>query len=186
MRMTFDLARIIAAHSNHAHIALEGTNERGMVHFQCLLCKTSMMNDGEVHAHCRQADHIASVEALRKLQQSPFNFVCAALRPRIQALGLLTWQTEIEAAMYRMSLQQFMTHGVKEKIDDINALVTKYERMERVSLLELAVWKAMSMSTFQRKQANHGYQEWWESAKSETRSSNEITVVIVAVVPFLG
>jgi hypothetical protein len=43
----------------------------------------------------------------------------------------------------------------------------------------------MSVATFQQKQANKGYQEWWESAKSETRSCNEIAIVIVAVAPFL-
>jgi hypothetical protein len=129
--MAFDVAKMIVAHADFPHIAFEGTNKHGEVYFQCLLCKTSMMSNGGVYRHCSQVEHKESVSGLRKLQENPFIFVGAALRPRIQALGSLTWQTEIEAAMYRMSLQQFMSKGVKENVDAINALVTKYEKRER-------------------------------------------------------
>jgi hypothetical protein len=69
-------------------------------------------------------------------------------------------------------------------------ILRKYEYLEPLALLELAVWKAECLK--QMPSIHHGIfraQQWiasgWKAHKTEQRSSNAMSIIIALVQPFL-
>jgi hypothetical protein len=60
-----------------------------------------------------------------------------SLETRISALGLKTWREAVMASLY--------FYVPRDEMGDTQALLAKFEKMERLSLLELAVLKAKAV-----------------------------------------
>jgi len=66
------------------------------------------------------------------------------MRPRISALMLPAWRSEIQSYILEVieTEQGYVVTPIQDKIEVITKLLTKYEEMEITSLLEQALWKA--------------------------------------------
>jgi hypothetical protein len=181
-------------HFDKPYLVSRGSDDEGNAWFQCRLCLTKVLA-GHVETHCASEDHKGRVRGATNIQGHPFAFACVSLQSRIHGLGSLIWQNEVKAALHdSLLLCAFMgaPFDHKPEIKKAKELISKYERKERVALLELAIWKAMSIATFQpnpESQGYHGWLEWmrhgWKGAKGETQGCNEIGIVIAAVRLFL-
>lgn len=110
-------------------------------HFvQCLLCGTGGMIHKQAKKHFFGSRHLAmfqKVKALkdqddRRRQKEHF---FRSLQARIASLGLPKWINEVKVFF----LHDYVGDTVPEAI--IKAQLATYEKMERLSLLELALWK---------------------------------------------
>jgi hypothetical protein len=125
------------------------------------------------------------------------------LERRADRLQYLKWQLHVKGVLY-----DYMKLDINCLIADeapllvqATTLLQKYEHMERLSLLELAVWKAACISRATRVELdsmasmksvedavlfvanNH---RTWKEHRTETRKTNAIEIVIKRVLPFLG
>jgi hypothetical protein len=67
------------------------------------------------------------------------------LQSRVSSLGLPRWRWEIESLLL-MYVQDEEDASSSVLLNKAKKVLTKYELMERLSLLELAVWKASLVS----------------------------------------
>jgi hypothetical protein len=67
-----------------------------------------------------------------------------ALHCRTEQLGLKAWQSEVLDQLYGCLPNQIVRDIASSinRVERAKILLCKFERMERVSLLELAIWKA--------------------------------------------
>jgi hypothetical protein len=184
-----DYTYAATVHCDHVYLIPEYNDNDGMASFWCELCGVSV-DSAHVDHHCLGADHKSRWQGVKNLQSCPFSFTCIGLHARIDKLGSQHWQNAIKAHLLRTLIGS--DYNYKTFAKKATALVVMYERRERVALLELAVWKAMSIATFQSNFERHGYHEWlewmrhgWKAANSKMHRCNEIGIVIVAVCPFL-
>jgi hypothetical protein len=124
------------------------------------------------------------------MQSNPMTAKSGDLQLRVEQLGLKAWRSEVIAQLYWCLLYQFSSDNTaNESMKAAQTLLVQLEHLERVSLLELAVWKAVCIAT-KDNGCHHSWQEWlgegWKAAKPETRSAREIGIVIESVLPFLG
>jgi ankyrin repeat protein len=75
-----------------------------------------------------------AVEAIQVLLQ-------ASIRGRIDQLGLGQWKMDVEELVNAMTEE-----GSKEKVQEIYERLSKYEEMELISLLELAIWRTSCLN----------------------------------------
>jgi hypothetical protein len=165
------------------------------ISYKCELCEDVGMTEKELNNHCGRNPHISRVSQIRQMQQNQSVVQCAALQPRIDELGLRAWQSEVESKLY----WTLLNHGAidrtlaTQRMVEAEALIQKYEGMERIALLELAIWKAVCIvnpdSTIARNDY-HFWQEWaregWKCSKSTMRKANAIAIIMTAVLPFLA
>jgi hypothetical protein len=170
------------------------------VSFKCEICKVAM-KECDVNNHCKQHTHIARVQQIQKMQQKPMVVIVAALQHRIELLGIYAWQYEIQAKLYWILLYQGAYDGsdsissteAKKLLLEAEKLLVRFEQMERISLLKLAVWKAVCLAIPENTAAQkdyHSWQQWalagWKTNKSTRRKANEIGIIVAAVLPFLA
>ena len=70
------------------------------------------------------------------------------LQPRIDSLGLARWRREVDSHLleYVKSDHDSDDYEAYRAFAVASKLLSKYEQLERISLLELAVWKASLQS----------------------------------------
>jgi len=133
----------------------------------CLLCGTGGMTKSARKAHFHGSKHekkynqvraaeirrdVALIESkereLRKRNRLERLDVTTTwsrnMRPRISALMLPAWRSEIQSYILEVieTEQGYVVTPIQDKIEVITKLLTKYEEMEITSLLEQALWKA--------------------------------------------
>jgi hypothetical protein len=173
-------------------------DDNDQIEFECQLCGGDNFTLDAVDEHCSLQTHIDGIQQIRKTQENPIVFAYSVLKDRIEDLGLQRWRNEIEAKFFKELVQTTIilpstSIGNNKPLKEAIALLLKYETMEEISLLELAVWKAMCLATITSKpNASLGYYEWlewtrhgWKCAKNDTRRSNAIGIVISSVLPFM-
>jgi hypothetical protein len=176
--------------SSIAYLSRRGNGANGKALFWCELC-TKLVEADEVVLHCIEARHM---QGAKNVHNSPLAFGFINLHSRIEQLGS-SWQMEIKAKLYDSFLRRDLvgpSFDSTNAIQEANELVDEYEDMERSVLLELAVWKAMCIATFQSKpesQSLHDLLDWmrhgWKDAKSKTQGCSEIEIITDAVDDFL-
>jgi hypothetical protein len=162
--------------------------------YRCELCDKSFRGD-RVDEHCCKSAHHSRVDQIRVLQSDYMTHTCAMLRHRADQLGLKAWQMDVQSKLFWTLLNR----GVEEPgaaLRSATALLEKYEQRERISLLELAAWKATCIlhpelrpPAIKRK----GYLAWldwarngWKENKAALRNANELSIIVMSIMPFLG
>jgi hypothetical protein len=123
------------------------------------------------------------------------------LDSRADRLQSLNWKLQVQGVLYRfmkLDLVHSSTDTIYSLLGQAETLLQKFEQMERLSLLELAVWKAACISCAGRVEvagmktlddaimcvANNRHT--WKQYRAETRKTNAIEIIIQRVLPFLG
>ena len=129
------------------------------------------------------------------MQQNPVVVQCATFKVRIDKLGLRSWRRHVKSKLFWLLLHcgvEDLVYNAK-LIAEAESLLSKYEHMERISLLELAIWKAVCIAipvNVVAKNDYHSWQDWarngWKGGKSAMYKANEIGIIISSVIPFLG
>jgi hypothetical protein len=116
-----------------------------------------------------------------------------ALESRLTELEHTKWQFHVKALLF-----DYLWEGDVTIFNKAENLLKLYEHMGRLSLLELAVWKAASISQVEidsktSMKTLHDvilcaaeYQHTWKKRRTETRKSNAIEIIVKHVLPFLG
>jgi len=130
--------------TGHAHKQDAAHVTNGAYGKRCLLCGTGEMH-GKALRHLASRKHAANFSTLKTLQQEKWladafsersTFV-NELEQRVASLGLPRWRWELQARLFK-----YIRTGSDQTKAWIHETLEKYEKMERLSLLELAVWKA--------------------------------------------
>jgi hypothetical protein len=122
-------------------VAYVGVHADGDV--RCLLCNTGWMESRKgIASHFHGAPHARKYNAVRleEEQRAMQTFKSntertKSLEGRVNSLGLEKWRWHCKALMYEHAVHS------QSELRVMNVLA-KYERMERISLLELAIWKS--------------------------------------------
>ena len=169
--------------------------------FRCLLCDTGRMNINNARGHINGGNH-----RWRKKEtvQKEFVFIRVnvqrLLRPHIAMLDLAIWRMHVKAEILdsidaQDSIQVSSAPSERIWMNALN-LLAKYEKIERISLLELAVWRAsclsfdgcMDFDTMQDILDRWAMDEDFDPVeyKKQRRYSSQVAVVIREVLPFLS
>jgi hypothetical protein len=202
--MVFDFSYTIETHYKRAFIIPKKSDKDGKSVYHCNLCNTELEAD-LIKSHCSSVRHHLRLSSVShsQLQNNELAYACACLQPRIDKLGSQKWKWHVEASLYRAFMGEIIVDSSKREIIKAKELILKYEKAEKIAMLELAIWKAMCISTYSDNEVIHGKQkqqsqqhgghyawmEWtrrgWKQIKSEKRGCNEIGIVIAGVVPYL-
>jgi hypothetical protein len=182
--------------------------------WRCILCGLPIESEELRRRHAQDTRHKQEVEkALTKFSMEYDRKAGATILRRntsvidleigADRLQSLHWQLHVQGILYRY-MRLDMTSLVSDEaslLKQAKTLLQKYEQMERLSLLELAVWKAACVSRSTRVDldskmsmksvedavlcvANNHHT--WKEYRTETRRSNAIEIIIKHVLPFLG
>jgi hypothetical protein len=122
--------------------------------------------------------------------------VVKELQSRVSSLGLPRWRWEIESLLLKHVHDDedgTATESSSVALNKAKLVLTKYELMERLSLLELAVWKA-SLASDPFFSTMEELDVYWTLDRNfdpiayanERRVTSGITVIIQGVLPFLS
>lgn len=114
--------------------------QSGKVRAYCRLCNTSCKDPQ--HCHDKEHTHVERSRQIQEIHQAERDFAkrrrrVSGLQLRISKLGCRAWRDGVEIPLF----QYLMKVDKKSSFHVASRRLKKYEYMERVSLLELAVWK---------------------------------------------
>ena len=160
----------------------------------CLLCKTEL---GKTEDHSDSYQHKFAVEevlnrATQILQvRDDARLLPRKVEQRVSPYG--PWQGKIYEMIGRAVMKEDPTI-----IQEANRLLLHYKRLERISLLELAVWKFTCLVAGNPSNDNdtkgvpRTYLEWkhwhdhgWKALKKQQYRCNQVVIVMTAILPFL-
>lgn len=110
--------------------------------YKCLLCETGGMGYEYTRAHTNgrshgyMYDHVKGLEAAATATLQKETDRMQIHKVRVEKLGLESWQLKMKALMF-----DYLTSGCVDDSEVVSTL-SKFWKMERLSLLELALWKA--------------------------------------------
>jgi hypothetical protein len=186
--------RLVWADSNRHESFITHVPNGSTSLYRCELCDESLRGN-RVDEHCARSAHHNRVEQIRALQCDYMTHTCAMLRHRSDQLGLKAWQMDVESKLFWTLLnRRFEDPGTA--LVSATALLEKYEQRERISLLELAAWKATCILHPELRPAGikrKGYLAWldwarngWKENKATLHNANEISIIVTSIMPFLG
>lgn len=164
-------------------------------HFQCNLCNggnrewaTKTMHERE-HCHQEKVRAVKSCESNLKLVVSRLE-VLRTYRARNQKLGLQNWRGAIDSLLVEYILTDAPLARAALTVAIENGL-KRFEFMEGLALLELAIWKQMCKANPPQALSDYcSFLEWdkrgWKEQKANYRPNQVINVIIMNVLPFLG
>jgi hypothetical protein len=182
--------------------------------WQCVLCGVVIKSEENRRQHAKAGNHQDNV--VKSFEKSSKQYVAnlgmRTLRRHTNALDIESgvdrlqspnWQLHVQGVLYRyMKLADDMFSSEEASLlTQAKTLLQKYEQMERLSLLELAVWKAASISHAGQVELDSKmnmktvhdailcaakHQHTWKKYRTETRKSNAIEIIMKHVLPFLG
>jgi hypothetical protein len=160
----------------------------------CVLCEKDLETDVDRNAHCHDVKHRGRVGALFGLQKSKVAMQCAMLQNRLDAeMPDRNSHLPVRLEMYWILLNCHPSASVRwfpeVLTDQSTAMIDEYLHKQRMGLLELAVWKATCLVRMQWSPGGTTEDCWrhgWKVNKSATRNSNEIGIILRAVLPFMG
>jgi len=172
----------------------------------CVLCSTAIRMSGDnlfVYnesddglSHLWESDEELSVQGLcrRQIEQETKAHTAEVmgmfqesqlLVARVDVLDHLRWRHYLKGLLGQALLEK--NHSLLERTA---SLVEHYEDLDRISLLELAVWKACCLNNPKQILSYISWQRWvnygWKSNKMPFFRCNEIVIIVQAILPFLG
>jgi hypothetical protein len=181
----------------HPSLFIEKHSTIGVVR-HCVLCEKDLATDADRDAHYDGKAHKQHVSALYGMQQSQVAMHCATLQERMDIeMPDRTTHIPIQLKMYWILLNCHPMTVNRVWCPEIltaqaTAMIDEYVLKQSMWLLELAVWKAMCMLSSSGATTLDYYtvQAWlhhgWKVNKSAMRNSNEIGIILRAVLPFMG
>jgi hypothetical protein len=158
--------------------------------YSCALCNFTAV-EPLFELHCKEEEHVCRVQAICLMQENRIARQCVEVHFRADQLGLPAWRTEVFGQLYWCLLYQTSRDhdNNNKRMNAAKRVLFEFEHRERVSLLELAVWKAVCIAV-KDNGCHHSWQEWfrdgWKSCKPRVRAANEIGIIVTSVLPFLG
>ena len=105
----------------------------------CVLCNTGSMHRKIVRSHLNGCHHQLNLSSERLIERTKkVRVTCPATE--IEKLGLLRWRQQIKADIHDYIFDS--SDVVHEVPSSVTHQLQKYTKLEKISLLELAVWKA--------------------------------------------
>jgi hypothetical protein len=166
--------------------------------WHCTLCNRSLVSERDRTLHVNAEFHKGHVLDFARTM----NYASSALARRTKTEALECRLTELKHTKWQFHVKALLfdylsSTGDYNILQKVETSLSMYEHMERLSLLELAVWKAAclsqveidsktSMKTFHDAilcVAKH--QHNWKKYRTETRKSNAIEIIVKHVLPFL-
>lgn len=142
-----------------------------------------------IETHLAGRNHIANCKAVKMGQRASdtknFNW-------RIESLGSPLWRDKVQAELFRYIHSGASFTAAQEELKRVTKTLCKFEKMERLSLLELAVWKT-SLQNDPFFESMDDLDAYWAldrdfdpvAYKNERRVTSGIAVIIQGVLPFL-
>eukprot|EP00977_Amphora_coffeiformis_P002929 scaffold567_cov170-Amphora_coffeaeformis.AAC.3 len=158
---------------------------------RCVLCGTGDMFRKTAAFHFNGSGHQTMYRQVRALEEEEENrrqreAYIRSVQTRVARLGHLSWRWEVKAALHDYYVQNVPTVAYAMHV------LEKYERMEQLSLLELAIWKCQICDgvTFSSLQEMREYQivdEDFDSTRfaQEMRRLGASSIIIPLVASFL-
>lgn len=129
--------------------------QHGRGNYECLLCQTGCIKKRNVKSHFRGAHHFKAYNKVKAMGEGtshnkvnemkcrPFSVYAKSNQKRIERLSCRKWRDDIKSFVYDISCWS-KNHSFDNACssDVISKLISRYERMEVISLLELAIWTA--------------------------------------------
>lgn len=158
---------------------------------ECLLCKTGRLYKGNISSHFNGLRHLESYNKATQMKKD-----VVSTQKRIECLGCIKWRDNVKGLVYDICCRGYNKPSIEYACTsyDVKKLISKYERMEIISLLEIAIWKAFICdgAIFQ---TVHEMKEYKKLDKDfePTDYSNQVrirksgcAVIIPRVIEFLG
>lgn len=156
---------------------------------RCLLCQTGYMPANGAKHHFNGSKHSAAFHRVKNLENEYVEkeIFMVTVQNRLENLGLDVWRWRVKAALYDVS------RGARKDFLAVLRMLERYEIMEILSLLELALWKAQICDglTFSSVQEMREYQILDENFDPtnfamEMRAISGSAVIIPLVKSFLS
>ena len=156
----------------------------------CALCNTHFGTNEQTHEDTLQ--HQRAVEEIlvltHEILKSRDNFrrLPEQMEKDLSPHG--PWRGKIYEAIGREVMER---RSIRQ---DANVLLLQYKQLERISLLELAVWKFACLASTDPKKDNQkrSFVEWswwyesgWKQHKKSRYRCKQVVIVMKAIVPFL-
>jgi hypothetical protein len=179
----------------HPILFLEKHTANGAVS-RCVLCEKDLATHLDRDAHCNDEEHKHRVNIVDGLQQNMIAMHCAMLQNRMDdEMPDRHSQIPVQLDMFWTLLNCHPSKQVlwypKILTNEASAMIDGNILKRRMCLLELAVWKAMCLLHMVVTPTGdyHALQDWcrcgWKANKSAKRNSNEIGIIVRAVLPFV-
>ena len=126
------------------------------------------------------------------------NRLSDVLQPRITQLGLKSWQLQVYGLIVLQAYESpcfkrwdEQRHQLYKEVNDVVDLLERFETMERLALLHLAVWKSECLSDHNKElQTYMDYANWcrsgWKDRKSVKKRHSAMNTIALCVLPFLA
>ena len=177
----------------------------------CDLCSTGPMTKRSADSHLAGSLHRKNSirregRNARVLDLVEWSDASSQLNDRAKKLGCSKWTKAIQNTAF-CSLETMRRERVRRgpafdgtaiwcetptgiALKSAKDLLSHFEQMERLSLLELSVWKALCVIYFPRPMRNMlEVKEWetmgWKAVKRDHRHDRGINIILSGVVPFL-
>jgi hypothetical protein len=163
---------------------------KGDYGMRCVLCGTGTMHGKKtLKAHLNGSEHATNCF---KFEVADRVNTVRILDYRVKTLGLPKWRLEVKVHLLHYVQSHNRDARVVELLARAKSALHKYEKMERLSLLELVVWKA-SLTSDPFFETMDDLDAYWTlernfdpvAYKKERRVTSGITVIIQGVLPFL-
>ena len=170
--------------SDLGYLRLDGSGRNDM--FICMICRTGSMHNKTLQGHFNGHGHKAAV------RQEPL-IITNILQRQIDSLGLPRWRRDIKVDLFDYVFASGNdTTGVPASITQ---QLDKYTKMEKTSLLELAVWRASCLwfdgsrnfDTMQNILDTWAMDESFDPTayKNERRFTSNVAVIVRGVIQYL-
>ena len=179
--------------------------------YKCCLCGTGIMTEAAQKYHISGRYHRNMIKQFDRAGKKFLDLACwhdetMTLNSRAQALGLQKWRTAVQSAifcslekMHEVSAKEAQHNGrlkvipspTDQALKETRNILDHFEQLERLSLLELAVWKALCtlelpISKTNTEESRAWETEGWKAMKSRLRHHRGVNIILLSqVVPFL-
>jgi hypothetical protein len=188
---------------------LSGTRQLGDSRWYCSLCCCHINSQSTFSAHVKKGRHLSNLTGFKANEEIKLNagrtFLArfdSVSRIKRRASKLFeTWENRVlTQLLHYMAGDIDGSNAIQQHLLEAERLLEKYERLERLALLELAIWKATCTRhagevkvdpkhvktvedtiRFAKRQRSA-----WKEYKTEMCHSNAIEIIMKQVIPFVG
>jgi hypothetical protein len=173
----------------------DGSNEGGK--WCCTLCSNHGLTDKAVEHHLSEPEHRRRMQMAERERHDAMNIIYRwneirenHMFKRLKREDYMSLPDNVSAEAFRhmISTKWLNRHQHRARAAE---LLSKYENMQRLSLLYLAVWKEECLAQMPAivhtiASARQWMATGWKGRKAEQRNSSAMNIIASLVQPFLG